>query len=710
MESFHVSQEIDLDNFVLKLTRSYIDQNKELSIKESKRFITVSCPNCDFKIVYNKDIGRITDINAIHQCSQVALHGISLPKIFINRCVYKSFISRQFTRQGVKCIIDNDLLRTYSFSSKEEISISNAMKSLKKELGIGVSDGWDFIESFLKKYSDDNGDNLVSIEYNNSRITRICVKTPYTSVIEGFKEKLLFMDGCFIAASYGGCLLVLITITPEKKLIPISMCYCSSESKENTLFFLDKNKELLTDGTTIITDHAKAFEEALKLYPVKHGLCLFHLIQKLKNQSREHIEIMAKTDSREIYNLHKRILERDYPSVYKKLKNNLDKYFFYDGAPKRFGYLSSSPIESFNSLILDERRESITKIFDKFIELSERAYSDIRLILRQRFSQLQIQSFLNDSVELPRTVAQAYPLWMQRMIEKASDDKSFDFVPDMSNSRIKVFMRISGFKGFSGIEKYSVNIITGECSCGRTHDYGYPCPHLQKAIGRKSFEFVEDFWNLAKMEGFLKVDFVRTSMQGLLPSTRDIRPEAVLKPGRPKSRYKTFGEVYWRNANKKMITDAIVSTETNPKERLLSDYNNGIQSRNELQSNSYLAIRDAARLVNSAMKQQSSSKRDILLTKISTILDERLLSSLKIGKKEISQLARYAKSVLNRSPDDEDVKRVYDTLFKQRNSIVDLLDSYTSVYNAFKDVLKLFNNESELRKRLDALALDFDII
>ena len=708
MESFPTSREIDLDNFVLKLTRYYIDQDIELYIKETQRFIKAICPNCDFRIIYNKDTNMITDVNTVHKCTG-ASHNISLPKIFINRCVYKAFIQQQFTRQGVKRIIDKDLMRTYSFSSKEEVSISNAIKSLKKELGIGMSDGWDFIESFLKKYSDDNGDNLVSLEYNDSRITRFCVKAPYASVIEEFKEKLLFMDGCFIAASYGGCLLVLITITPERKLIPISMCYCSSESKENTLFFLDKNKELLTAGTTIITDHAKAFEEALKLYPVKHGLCLFHLTQKLKNQSREHIEIMAKTDSREIYNLHKRILERDYPSVYKKLKNNLDKYFFYDGAPKRFGYLSSSPIESFNSLILDERRESITKIFDKFIELSERAYSDIRLILRQRFSQLQIQSYLNDSVELPKDVAQACPLWIQHMIEKAQDDKSFDFVPDMSNSRIKVFMRISSFKGFSGIEKYSVNTITGECSCGRTSDYGYPCPHIQKAIGRRSIEFVEDFWNLAKMEGFLKVNFVRTSTHGLLPSTHDIRPEAVLKPGRPKSRYKTFGEVYWQNANKKMLTDAIVSAEVHPKERLLFDYNSGLQSRNELQSNSYLAIRDAARLVNSVMMQQSQNKRDILLTKISTILDARLLSSLKICKKEITQLARYAKSVLSRSPDDEDVKKVYDTLLKQRNSIVDLLLSYTNVYNAFNDVSKLFTHEFRLRKMIDKIALDFDI-
>ena len=699
---------MDLNTFVLKLTRAYIEQDKKLKIKESVRLITCTCANCDFKIAYNKDTNTIIESNTQHQCTQSSEQSLSLPKIFINRCVFQAFIHGKLTKSGVKAIINEDLTRTHLFSDKEDMSIANAIKSLKKEMGIGVLDGWNHIESFLRRYSNDNGGDLISLEYNNSRISRLFIKAPYTSVIENFKEKLLFMDGCFVAASYGGCLLILITISPEKKLIPISMCYCNSESKENTMFFLDKNKELLTDGTTVITDHAKAFEEALKCYPVKHGLCLFHLVQKLKSQAREHIEIMAKADSLEVYELHKRILERDYPSVYRKLKGYLDKYFFYDGAPKRFGYLSSSPIESFNSLLLEERRDSIIRVFDRFIELGERACNDIQHLLRQRYGYTQIQSFVNDSIELPKGTTSAYPLWILDMIDKAQDNKTIEFVPSMSNSRMKVFIKVSSYKGFSGIERFTVNINTGECSCRRTDEYGYPCIHLQKAMGRKSVEYISDFWNLSRFGEFLKITFVRTTQNGLEPSKTDVRPETVLKPGRPKSRYKTFGEVYWKNTSKKILTDTVVSMEANPRQKLLSDYKNGIEARNVVQSSSYLAIKEATRLVQSIMKVQALNKRKILSDKVSAILDARLLSSLKTCKKEVGQLSRYAKSVLTRNSDDSEVKNVYDVLIKQKDSIANLIESYTRLHYTYEKIKSHIETEIYLKKVVENIALDLD--
>ena len=708
MEYFHKSLEIDMSTFVMKLTRAYLEQNRELEIKETSRLITCTCSKCNFKLVYNKDASTITESNTTHQCEQTNEPRLALPKIFINRCVFQAFVHGKLTKSGVKSIINEDLTRAYSFSDKEDMSIANAIKTLKKEMGINVLDGWSYIESFLRKYSNDNGGDLVSLEYNDSRISRMFIKTPYTSVIEGFKEKLLFMDGCFVAASYGGCLLILITVSPEKKLIPISMCYCSSESKENTMFFLDKNRNLLTDGTTVITDHAKAFEEALKNYPVRHGLCLFHLVQKLKNQAREHIEIMAKTDSQDVYELHKRILERDYPSVYRKLVGYLDKYFFYDGAPKRFGYLSSSPIESFNSLMLEERKDSIIKIFDRFIELSEKACNDVKTTLRQRYNQTQIQAFINECTRLPEKTTSACPLWILDMIDKTQDNRMLEFIPSLSNSRTKVFLKVSSYKGFSGIDRYTVNTSTGECTCGRTSDYGYPCPHLQKAIGRKSIEFISDFWNLSKMGGFLKVSFVRTTTSGLEQSTVDVRPETVLKPGRPKSRFKTFGEMYWKGASKKLLTDALVSVESNPKQKLLTDYKNGIEIRNETQSSSYLSIKAACRLVQSAMKVHSLNKRKILIDKVAITLDRNQFLSLKVCKKETSQLCRYARSVLARNQDDNDVKKVYDTLIKERSEIISLIESYERLFGVYEKIMKLVEMESNLKKIIDAIALDFD--
>ena len=249
---FSVGRELDLESFITEATQMMMTQGKDMMMKENKESLSCICRNCEYQIVYSKTLSKITKVSTKHECTDTDTQKFKLPKLFINMCVLKSYIHGNLGKNGVKKIINEVLTTVYEFSPEEDMCISNSIRSLKKELMIDVTDGWRYIESFLARYEEDNGKDLVFIEYSDSRITRIAIKAPYYNALTCLENNLLFMDGCFISAAYGGCLLILITISPEKSIIPISMCYCSSESKENTLFFLEKNKE---GGIFILLKH-----------------------------------------------------------------------------------------------------------------------------------------------------------------------------------------------------------------------------------------------------------------------------------------------------------------------------------------------------------------------------------------------------------------------------------------------------------------------
>ena len=708
MESNSRSQAMSADRFLVEATRRIINDNHNLVLKETSTRIKCVCLDCDFNMTYSKDKESLESTNLRHTCTPVDGHKNQLPKAFINRCVFKSYIKGCISRSNVKKIINEDLTCIYQFTKEEDTSISNSIKAIKKEFQTGVSDGWYYIESFLSNYAKENGENLVSTEYKDGKMVRMCIKAPYASAISSFPRNLLFMDGCFVSASYGGCLLIMITMSPERTIIPISLCYCDGETKENTSYFLKFNSEFLVSDATIITDHSKVFEECIKQYPVKHGLCLFHLVQKMKSHAKDHIELMAKANSFDVYEEHRSILEKKYPSIYKKLEKYLDKYFYHAGGPRRYSYTSSSPIESFNSLILNERKDSIVRVFDRFVELAEKAYIDVVHTIKTKFSPQQIDRLLQCPSSTCDAINDACSQWITKMVEKNIAREDLSFVQSLSNSRTKVFAAINHYKGFHGVEQFRVNVITGECSCGKLKDDGFPCVHMQKALGVQSLEYVDEFWRWNRLAGFLKVKFIRTGLDDLSKSSVDIKPDVLSKPGRPRSRFKTFGEIYWSKTTKKIITNDMISVSDNPRKKLIDEFDANRSRSNDVESSFYMMIKECYRLVSSLAKQHSLNKQKIIMDKITSVMDPRAVNDIKEIKRMNSHLLRYSSALRKQDESDDGIIKIHQRLTEEREQILRLIDLHEKIRDVYEREKMHIDVMVEIRKRLDVIALDLD--
>lgn len=552
MHGWTVGSKVQPRELLIEVSKHIIDWKKAIKSYRTSSVVIFKCKeqSCKFRIMYSfseeKIVGRELVIE--HECN-INERG-SLPKEYLHDVAMRGYTAANTSISGLKSIIEQDINNSICLLRKETTCLYNSLREIKRELCSNNDQGWDRITSIIDRYNNDNGSStLGSVASDGGVVKNILIRYPYTGKFSELEENLVFLDGCYIKSSYGGCLLALCTITPDKNIIPLSYMYCNEETLDNVKEFLSKNSDLLGRGTTVISDHAASFETALKEYECSHALCCFHLLQHVKKGAHDTLSIMLTTNSERIYTIEKQRLKSEHPGLYRKIEKDLPKYVAFEGCPRRFGYKASSPIESLNSSIIDSRKSNIVDMIVGLIEDGARRFT------------AYVKNVPINQYNLPK--------WLINTISDMERSDSCIILGGESTATKKVYVEFSPFLPISGTEFFTVNTLDYTCSCMRSNDTGYPCCHAAKTFKfQRSISLVSEFWRPSKLNPMRGIDVIVPNKADSTMDQNPLKPFHAAKRGRPHSRFKTFAEVYYNAETRDKATIKVLSTQT----KVLEDY------------------------------------------------------------------------------------------------------------------------------------------
>lgn len=188
---------------------------------------------------------------------------------------------------------------------------------------------------------------------------------------------ILFIDATFLENNIKGALLVVMGMNGNKKQTPLGIHYCQTESANSWRNFLENLLSVNSDWLdtnqplTIFSDRLVGFDTVISeiLPNCEHKMCLFHINQNIKQKYK-----IKKELSNLIYNTDKSLTVEQFLSNSTALKNsNEDVYNYlmqiplenwvlcYSNYPNML-YITTSPVESFNKVILKERKKSLVDL------------------------------------------------------------------------------------------------------------------------------------------------------------------------------------------------------------------------------------------------------------------------------------------------------------------------------------------------------------
>lgn len=644
---------------------------KSYFLDATRKVFECEDPECQYRVVYRYFIQGIDEESVlVHTCKQKQCQ--TLMNDYIDSLVQRAFNSGDTSIKTIRSMFSSDMESPEELPKNSIRTIYNHLASLKAKENISNAGSWNLIEGYLARFSSMNGsDTLSEVIKVDGSIDKVFVKFPYNKIFENQPERLLFLDGCFIPSSYGGCILALCTIDPTRKIIPLSYLFCMSENSENVRFILDRNQGLLDDGTTIITDAGTSFDCIQDAYGVKHCLCSFHLLQNVSGDAKEMLEVLFTTDDVDVFKEQMRLLAKHHPKRAKLIESKKEKYFFFEGAPKRFGYRASSPIEALNAVIKASRKKNILDMMCDLIDTGYKAYT-------------RVTSLVN--------TAMTYPSWLEVLFTQWENDESIIFSKRYSTKQVKCFYTINCFRT-DGTTYYNVDTVGLKCSCGLAADYGYPCKHMVRAMGaRRCLEIISGFWNPQSLKDITSIEFAEVPTNGITPSEVNVTPRVAAKPGRPKSRCKSFSELFY---DSKRVNRTIKQQIENDENSLSETIGAAREINSEFIVLSSKVHEELGKIAKQVRNLKGRSNKSLTIAKENV---ELALGRIEIG--ELHQLKKRMSNVIRRLSIMERMKRF------EASDIHPILESVTENRRIAMSEIADYELAHEALKRIESSQAD----
>lgn len=191
-----------------------------------------------------------------------------------------------------------------------------------------------------------------------------------------YLTRMIFIDGTFLKSSMKGVLLVAMGMNGANHQVPLGIHYCKIENSTNWGIFISFLLKVYTDWADpnlpliIYSDRLNGLDEIIeeRLPHAVHKFCMFHISQNLKKYkpSKEVSNLVyqtSKSATEEDFEKNSDLLKIMHPKIYEYLMAiPLEKWILcYSKYPNMF-YISTSPIESFNKVIVEERKKPLVDL------------------------------------------------------------------------------------------------------------------------------------------------------------------------------------------------------------------------------------------------------------------------------------------------------------------------------------------------------------
>ncbi|RYR20645.1 uncharacterized protein [Arachis hypogaea] len=301
-------------------------------------------------------------------------------------------------------------------------------------------------------------------------------------------RRFIGLDGCFLKTPQGGQLLTAVGRDPNDQILPIAYAVVEAETKDSWVWFLRHLSDDLGPHNlvkcTFMSDQQKgllpAFEEVIP--GVDNRFCVRHLYSNFRK----------KFPGLELKNKMWRCAKASHwQSWEKEMKNlrvlNEGAFRHLNGIPprfwsrSRFTFLSkcdslvNNMSESFNAVLVEAREKPIVSML-----------KDIRVYMMTRWAANR-ERVLN----YPRNIM---PMITKKLEKWASLAR--DWRPYWSSA--------SNYEVMCGLDKYVVDLATGECSCRTWQMSGIPCPHVISCITFKGLNLESYVAYCYKKEAYIK--------------------------------------------------------------------------------------------------------------------------------------------------------------------------------------------------------------
>ena len=363
-----------------------------------------------------------------------------------------------------------------------------------------------------------NKEQELSNFIENDGNTVVFLVFPYTRDFVNSKAFLgiIFIDGTFCTDHCKSTLLAAVTVTPDRIILPLGVAETSGETLENYSIFLGELLKYIPDSTDLVfmADQHPSIKSSIgKIYPLSQLVpCAWHIAKHLRCPPSIFFNLL-KSDNISLFNARWEIFQKKYPDSAQKILPFIDQIAYAKNNTIKLGFVSDSPIESFNASIKEYRSKEPLLLLIFIFQWS----------IAQRNKQLNLLS--NDLFcKVART---------KERIRKGEGEGL-----SIKEQKDGTFRVIEFFPG-----KIDINYLVKQencglvCDCGGYTRDGVPCRHEYEVAKRFALEY--------KLRNLAEFNETKRIMEGLgkpynIPNFGNISetniklPEVNRQPGRPK--------------------------------------------------------------------------------------------------------------------------------------------------------------------------------
>ena len=519
--------------------------------KGGKRVITCLHPGCPFTIEYVvNEYQEVTVLkercHSIHQCEDKVKVLNSYVKVLLAQIITETMTFKELKQIVIEQLdIDEDNV---------DFSAAKAALSRAKNKLFGQNSTLQYIDSFVESYNAANSTKMEVIRNESSEIEAVYIDFPYSSILGGVPEQLVFLDGTHSKSSYKATILLLCCPTCVRTVLPIAVLWCRAENIVNTRLLFERAVNFLHPSCIIKSDDASCFSTVIEEFKFRHSLCTYHIKAKFHSRNLETLfDNMYSTYSINTYNSLKQMFTRSSSEVWKRLSTKLDKVFRFEGAPPNYRWEGSSPIESVNSAILQIRKKSLLMFCSGIVKWSRERLKETTNELKRmkqdgivvhesvmRLIQIErekgVRRFAVDRSKSTKSVIYMEP-------RKKSDATDIGTVIYINGCTNKAFnYRSTPITDFQ--RKYISASITSEgpvCSCREMSNSGIPCQHLASILPQDELvKLTNHVWKLGSYEALIDIDITEPVLSDLEKNPASLADQRA-QPGRPKTKRIEFG-------------------------------------------------------------------------------------------------------------------------------------------------------------------------
>ncbi|XP_057811370.1 uncharacterized protein LOC131025588 [Salvia miltiorrhiza] len=368
--------------------------------------------------------------------------------------------------------IMSELLREFGVRIKYDVALRARNLNLEKIYG-RIDDSFLLLPKYLYALTQANPGTVMDFEVDeNNRFKHLFLALAASITPFFFSLRpVIVVDGTHLKGKNNGILFVAVTKDANEQVFPLAFGVGPIENDESWKWFLSNVRQTFgqPDNLLVVSDAHVSIANAVKseLPNATHGLCYYHLQNKIKGYGQAVVELFrqaayAYTDSE--FSRAMSAMAQLKPAAYGKLMRvGPEKWARSQSPVTRYSFLTSNAAEALNARLLWARRLPICSMLEA-----------IRMVLEQWFNDRLASAEESDDLLTPEAK------------QKIS--------AEISKSRRYTAKRTSErkYRVRAGDRRFMVDLQAKSCECNEFDLDGMPCSHAIAAI-TEAKEPVEDY-------------------------------------------------------------------------------------------------------------------------------------------------------------------------------------------------------------------------